>query len=112
MKRKLADREYEALAAGFLDSQHRLIAAEELFGGTLVETSAYPREVVKTALKHNAAACVFAHNHPSGIAKPSRADELLITALKLALSLVGIRTLDHLIVGGAFITSLVERGLI
>jgi DNA repair protein RadC len=95
-----------------LDSQHRLIACEELFRGTLAQTSVYPREVVKAALRHNAAAIIFAHNHPSGVAEPSRADEMLTTALKQALALIDCRTLDHLIVGGTKITSLAERGLI
>lgn len=112
LRLKLADREHEVFVALFLDSQHRLIACEELFRGTLAQTSVFPREVLKAALKHNAAAVIFAHNHPSGVAEPSRADELLTTALKQALALVDIRTLDHLIVGGASVTSLAERGLI
>ena len=86
-------------SALFLDSQNRLLAAEELFRGTLAQTSVYPREVVKAALAHNAAAMIFAHNHPSGVAEPSRADELLTQALKQALALVDIRTLDHFVVG-------------
>lgn len=109
---KLADREYEVFVALFLDSQHRLIACEELFRGTLAQTSVYPREVVKAALRHNAAAIIFAHNHPSGVAEPSRADEMLTGALKQALNLIDCRTLDHLIVGGTNITSFAERGLI
>src|SRR6476620_11314065 len=84
----------------FLDAQYRLIACEEMFRGTLAQTSVYPREVVKAALKHNAAAVIFAHNHPSGVAEPSRADELLTQALKQALALVDVRTLDHLVIGG------------
>ena len=87
-------------SALFLDSQNRLLAAEELFRGTLAQTSVYPREVVKAALAHNAAAVIFAHNHPSGVAEPSRADELLTQALKQALALVDIRTLDHFVVAG------------
>ena len=95
----------------FLDSQHRLIASEELFRGSLAQTSVYPREVVKAALRHNAAAVIFAHNHPSGVAEPSRVDELLTQALKQALALVDIRTLDHFVVAGANVTSFAERGL-
>ena len=112
LKLRIADREHEVFVALFLDSQNRLIAAEELFRGTLAQTSVYPREVVKSALKHNAAAVIFAHNHPSGVAEPSRADELLTQALKQALSLVDIRTLDHFVVGGTNITSFAERGLL
>ena len=83
-----------------------------MFRGTLAQTSVYPREVVKAALKHNAAAVMFAHNHPSGFAEPSRADELLTTALKQALALVDIRVLDHFVVTGEKVTSFAERGLL
>jgi DNA repair protein RadC len=103
---------HEAFMGLFLDSQHRLLAAEELFRGTLAQTSVYPREVVKAALTHNAAAVIFAHNHPSGVAEPSRADELLTQALKQALTLVDIRTLDHFVVAGAQVVSFAERGLL
>ena len=103
---------HEAFMALFLDSQHRLVAADELFRGTLAQTSVYPREVVKAALACNAAAVIFAHNHPSGVAEPSRADELLTTALKQALALVDIRTLDHFIVAGKRVVSFAERGLL
>jgi len=103
---------HEAFMALFLDSQHRLLAAEELFRGTLAQTSVYPREVVKSALAHNAAAVIFAHNHPSGVAEPSRADELLTQALKQALALVDIRTLDHFVVAGSQVVSFAERGLL
>ena len=103
---------HEAFMALFLDSQHRLVAADELFRGTLAQTSVYPREVVKAALACNAAAVIFAHNHPSGVAEPSRADELLTTALKQALALVDIRTLDHFIVAGHRVVSFAERGLL
>jgi DNA repair protein RadC len=103
---------YEAFLALFLDSQNRLLAARELFRGTLAQTSVYPREVVKAALAHNAAAVIFAHNHPSGVAEPSRADELLTAALKQALALVDIRTLDHFIVAGQRVVSFAERGLV
>ncbi len=94
----IGSRSHEIFLALFLDAQHRLIAAEELFRGTLAQTSVYPREVVKRALEVNAAALVLAHNHPSGLAEPSRADELLTAALKSALALVDIRVLDHFIV--------------
>ena len=103
---------HEAFMALFLDSQHRLVAADELFRGTLAQTSVYPREVVKAALSCNAAAVIFAHNHPSGVAEPSRADELLTSALKQALALVDIRTLDHFIVAGNRVVSFAERGLL
>ena len=112
LRLRIANHEHEVFVALFLDSQNRLIAAEELFRGTLAQTSVYPREVVKAALKHNAAAVIFSHNHPSGVAEPSRADELLTTALKQALALVDIRTLDHFVVGGTSIISFAERGLV
>ena len=94
----------------FLDAQHRLIAGEELFRGTLTQTSVYPREVVKQALYHNSAAVIFAHNHPSGVAEPSRADELLTQALKSALDLVDIKVLDHLVIAGNVAWSFAEKG--
>jgi DNA repair protein RadC len=108
----LASLPHEAFVVLFLDSQHRLLAADELFRGTLAQTSVYPREVVKAALARNAAAVIFAHNHPSGVAEPSRADELLTQALKQALSLVDIRTLDHFVVAGHRVVSFAERGLL
>jgi DNA repair protein RadC len=108
----LAAREIEVFMALFVDSQHRLIAAEELFRGTLAQTSVYPREIVKAALAHNAAAVIFAHNHPSGVAEPSRADELLTQSLKAALALVDVRTLDHFVVAGGQVVSFAERGLL
>jgi DNA repair protein RadC len=108
----LCARPYEVFVGLFLDSQNRLLAAEELFRGTLAQTSVYPREVVKAALARNAAAMIFAHNHPSGVAEPSRADELLTQALKQALSLVDVRTLDHFVVAGSHLTSFAERGLL
>jgi DNA repair protein RadC len=108
----LAQREHEVFIALFLDAQNRLLAAEELFRGTLTQTSVYPREVVKRALALNAAALIFAHNHPSGLAEPSRSDELLTASLKQALSLVDVRVLDHLIVAGASTVSFAERGLL
>lgn len=108
----LAARPCEVFIGLFLDSQNRVLASEELFRGTLAQTSVYPREVVKAALAHNAAAMIFAHNHPSGVAEPSRADELLTQALKQALALVDIRTLDHFVVAGGQLTSFAERGLL
>ena len=108
----LAGRSHEVFVGLYLDSQNRLLAAEELFRGTLAQTSVYPREVVKAALARNAAAMIFAHNHPSGVAEPSRADELLTLALKQALALVDVRTLDHFIVAGGRVVSLAERGLV
>lgn len=108
----LAPLEHEVFLALFLDAQNRLLATEELFRGTLTQTSVYPREVVKRALQINAAAIIFAHNHPSGIAEPSRADELLTSSLKQALALVDVRVLDHLIVAGHATVSFAERGLL
>ncbi|MFJ5446216.1 DNA repair protein RadC [Methylobacillus methanolivorans] len=96
----------------FLDAQHRVLAVEELFSGTLTQTSVYPREVVKRSLHHNAAAVIFAHNHPSGVPEPSQADESLTDALKAALNLVDIRVLDHFIVAGNQVLSFAERGLL
>lgn len=108
----LRARPYEVFVGIFLDSQNRLLAAEEMFRGTLAQTSVYPREVVKAALARNAAGVIFAHNHPSGVAEPSRADELLTQALKQALALVDIRTLDHFVVAGSRLVSFAERGLL
>ena len=107
-----AGREHECFVAMFLDSQHRLIATHELFRGTLTQTSVYPREVVKAALRENAAAVIFSHNHPSGVAEPSQSDQHLTTALKNALALVDVRVLDHFIVAGTSVLSFAERGLI
>lgn len=113
LRLNLQGREYEVFAALFLDAQNRVIAVEELFRGTLTQTSVYPREVVKRALFNNAAALIFAHNHPSGVAEPSRADEALTAALKQALALVDVRVLDHFIVAaGVAPLSLAERGLV
>ncbi|HEX9570819.1 MAG TPA: DNA repair protein RadC [Burkholderiales bacterium] len=108
----LAGREQEVFVVLLLDAQHRVIASEELFRGTLTQTSVYPREVVKCALKHNAAAVIFAHNHPSGVAEPSHADEILTRSLKAALALVDIQVLDHFIVAGSRTMSFAERGLL
>jgi DNA repair protein RadC len=112
LRLQLGTREYEVFVVVFLDTQHRVIAIEELFRGTLKETSVYPREVVKRALAHNAGAIIFAHNHPSGVAEPSRADEAITQTLKQALSLVDVRVLDHFIVAAGGGVSLAERGLI
>lgn len=108
----LRGREQEVFMVIFLDAQHRVIASEELFHGTLTQTSVYPREVVKRALYHNAAAVIFAHNHPSGVAEPSQSDRLLTDALKQALALVDVRVLDHFIVAGAGCLSFAERGMV
>ncbi len=108
----LAGREQEVFVVMLLDAQHRVISSEELFRGTLTQTSVYPREVVKCALKHNAAAVIFAHNHPSGVAEPSHADEILTRSLKAALALVDIQVLDHFIVAGSRTVSFAERGLL
>ena len=107
----LGARQQEVFLVLFLDTQHRVIASEELFHGTLSQTSVYPREVVKRALAHNAAAVILAHNHPSGVAEPSQSDQLLTDALKQALNLVDVRVLDHFIVGTGKILSFAERGL-
>ena len=96
----------------FLDAQNRVMCVEELSIGTLTQTSVFPREVVKRALARNAAALIFAHNHPSGLAEPSRADEVLTQALKQALALVDVKVLDHFIVGGSTTMSFAERGLL
>ncbi len=108
---KLKHHEREVFAVMFLDNQHRLIAFEELFFGTIDSASVYPREVLKAALKVNAAALIFAHNHPSGDATPSQADKQITQRLKEALALVDIRVLDHIVVGDSAI-SFAERGLL
>jgi DNA repair protein RadC len=102
---------HEAFAVLFLDSQHRLLTLEVMFRGTLAHTSVHPREIVKRALALNAAAVVLAHNHPSGAAEPSRADELVTQAVRAALQLVDVRVLDHLVVGHGAVLSFAERGL-
>ncbi len=112
LKLSLRNERHEVFVALFLDAQNRLIIDESLFRGTLTQTSVFPREVVRHALRHNAAAVIFAHNHPSGLAEPSRADELLTRALKDALALVDVRVLDHLIVAGHASVSFAERGLL
>lgn len=110
---KLSAFPYEVFSVLYLDTQNRLICYEELFRGTLTQTSVYPREVVKKSLMYNASAVIFAHNHPSGIPDPSRADELLTKHLKQALALVDVKVLDHFVVGGTGNpVSFAERGLI
>lgn len=108
----LAQREHEVFVVIFLDAQHRVTEVEEVFRGTLTQTSVYAREIVKAALKANAAAVIFAHNHPSGVAQPSQADELLTRNLKQALAVVDVKVLDHFIVAGDQCLSFAERGLI
>lgn len=112
LKVHFAGREYESFVVLYLDAQNCLIEVEELFRGTLTQTSVYPREVVKSALRFNAAAVMFAHNHPSGSVTPSRADEHLTQTLKAALSLVDVRVLDHLVIAGNNALSFAERGLL
>jgi DNA repair protein RadC len=106
----LRDKEYEVFCCVFLDAQNRVIKVEELFRGTLTQTSVYPREIVKRALAHNAAALILAHNHPSGVAEPSQADRTLTRHLAEALALVDVRVLDHFIVAGATSLSFMEAG--
>ena len=108
----LASRSYEVFAVLFLDAQHRMLAMEEMFRGTLTQTSVYPREVVKRALHHQASAVVLAHNHPSGSVQPSRADEMLTRTLKAALALLDVRVLDHIIVSQGQSLSMAEHGLV
>jgi DNA repair protein RadC len=112
LRLKLANLLREVFVVLFLDAQNRLIATEEMFSGTLTQTSVYPREVVKRALHYNAASVMFAHNHPSGVAKQSRADEMITQELKKALALVDVRVLDHFIVAGNETLSFVEIGLL
>ena len=108
---QLAHKNHEVFAVLFLDSQNRMLAMEELFRGTLSQTSVYPREVVLRALHHQAAAVVLSHNHPSGSVQPSRADEHLTQTLKASLALVDVRVLDHIIVGQGQVLSMAEQGL-
>ena len=109
---QLGSRPYEVFAVLFLDAQHRLIALEELFRGTLAQTSVYPREVVVRALALNAASLVLAHNHPSGSAQPSRADEAITKTLQAALGLIDVQVLDHFVVTTSQATSMAEMGLL
>ncbi len=107
-----AGKEYESFVVLYLNSQHRLLEATEMFKGTLAQTAVHPREVVKAALARNAAAVILAHNHPSGHAEPSRADEYVTQQLRSALCLVDIRVLDHVVVAGDKVVSFAERGLV
>jgi DNA repair protein RadC len=109
---QLADLEHEVFAVLFLDNRHRVISFDHLFNGTIDGASVHPREVVKRALKHNAAAVILTHNHPSGIPEPSQADQSLTRRLKEALALIDVRVLDHIVVGGVETVSFAERGLI
>jgi len=111
LRLKLAEREHEVFAVLFLDSKHGVIRYEEMFTGTIDGASVYPREVVKAALRNNAAAVIFAHNHPSGVTAPSESDKRITERLKDALSVLDIRVLDHLIVGSD-ISSFAEQGLL
>ena len=108
----LSPRDAEVFCAMFLDNRHRLIQFDEMFRGTIDGSSVYPREVVRRTLELNAAALVLAHNHPSGVAEPSQADELITRRLTEALALIDVRVLDHMIVAGNTVTSFVRRGLI
>ena len=108
----LSGRAREVFVVIFMDAQNRVIASEELFQGTLTQTSVYPREVVRRVLALNAASVIFAHNHPSGVAEPSHADQALTKALKSALALVDVAVLDHFVVAGAGAVSFAERGLL
>lgn len=112
VKLSLANREHEVFGLLMLDSQHRLIVAKELFRGTIDGASVYPREVIKEVIAHNAAAVIFYHNHPSGIAEPSTADRQITRRLTEALQLIDIRVLDHIIAAGATHISFAERGLL
>ena len=112
LRMSLSGREHEVFVVVLLDSQHRVLRCEEMFRGTLTQTSVYPREVVKTALAANAASVIFAHNHPSGANEPSQADELLTRELKAALALVDVKVLDHFVIAGAQSLSFAERGLL
>ena len=109
---KLGGLSREVFVVLFLDAQNRVMAQEELFAGTLTQTSVYPREVIKRALQLNAAAVIFAHNHPSGVAEPSRADEMLTSTMKQALGLLDVRVLDHFVIAGNVAVSFAERGLL
>ena len=112
LRLSIQDRHVEVFVGLFLDAQNRVIAVEELFSGTLTQTSVFPREVVRRALHHNAAGVIFAHNHPSGVAEPSHADETLTQALKEALALIDVRVLDHFVIGRGATLSFAERGLL
>lgn len=112
LEMKLGCFPYEVFATLFLDNRHRVIAFEELFRGTIDGASVHPREVVRRALRHNAAAVIFAHNHPSGVSEPSHADQRITQRLRDALTLIDVRVLDHIVVGAGESTSLAERGML
>lgn len=112
LQARLRDLPHEVFGCLFLDNRHRVLVFEELYRGTLNGTAVYPRGVVERALRHNAAAVILVHNHPSGVAEPSRADEVLTARLKEALALIEVRLLDHLIVGDGEMVSFSERGLL
>jgi DNA repair protein RadC len=112
LQAQLRDRPHEVFCCLFLDNRHRVLAFEELFRGTLNGTAVYPREIVKRAMSHNAAAVILVHNHPSGVAEPSRQDENLTSRLKESLELLDVRLLDHLVVGDGEVVSFSERGLL
>lgn len=112
LKLHFAGQAHESFAVLFLDARHALLAFEDLFRGTLTQTEVYPREVLKRALRHNAAAVILAHNHPSGAVEPSAADLDVTEALKAALALIGVRVLDHFVVAGNRAVSMAERGLV
>lgn len=112
LKARLAAYEHEVFAVLFLDNRHRVIAFEEMFRGTIDGAAVYPREVVKAALRNNAAAVIFSHNHPSGVAEPSPADRAITSRLRDALMLVDVRVLDHIVVGDNEAVSFAERGLL
>ena len=112
LKAKLREYPYEVFACLFLDARHRVIACEELFRGTLDGASVHPREVLRRALQHNAAALILAHNHPSGVAEPSQADRRITERLREVMSLVDIRVLDHVVIGDRNAVSFAERGWI
>ncbi|MEZ5586273.1 MAG: DNA repair protein RadC [Sedimenticolaceae bacterium] len=112
VKLRLAEHKAEVFAVLFLDNRHGVLAFEEMFRGTIDGASVHPREVVRRALHHNAAAVILSHNHPSGVAEPSQADQAITTRLRDALALIDVRTLDHLVVGSSGVVSFAERGLI
>ena len=112
LKAKLAVYPYEVFAVVFLDNRHRVIACEEMFRGTIDGASVHPREVIRSCIKHNAAAVIFAHNHPSGVAEPSSADRAITLRLRDTLALIDVRVLDHFVIGSGTPTSLAQRGWI
>lgn len=111
LKLHFAGQPYESFVVMYLDAQHRLIAIEDLFRGTVAQASVYPREIARRAIHHNAVALIVAHNHPSGEARPSHADEVLTKALSASLALLDVRVLDHVVIAGSRATSFAEHGL-